>query len=199
MADRIVQLIDGRNNDNIYPVSINDAPIITVTSTDPGAGSSLATNHFVAVTGAQSTVGAADISSNAVTTAKIADNAVTADKINFATLGGNYSTSEVDTGFTWINGKSIYKKTVDMGALPNNAFKNVNHNISNFEMLVKAEGAMLSSDSWAPLPQNLYGVSSLYGGTGIAFRVTASAITIATTSDQSNKTAYITLYYTKSA
>ena len=30
MADRIVQLIDGRNNDNIYPVSINDAPIITV-------------------------------------------------------------------------------------------------------------------------------------------------------------------------
>ena len=66
-------------------------------------------------------------------------------------------------------------------------------------MLVKAEGAMLGSDSWAPLPQNFYGVSSLYGGTGIAFRVTASVVTIATTSDQSNKTAYITLYYTKSA
>lgn len=86
MADRIVQLIDGRNNDNIYPVSINDAPIITVTSTDPGAGSSLATNHFVAVTGTQSTVGAVDLASNSVTTPKIADGSVTADKVDLSSF-----------------------------------------------------------------------------------------------------------------
>lgn len=87
MADRIVQLIDGRNNDNIYPVSINEAPIITVTNTDPGAGSSLAANHFVAVTGTStSLVGSADLATNAVTTGAIADEAVTADKIDYSTL-----------------------------------------------------------------------------------------------------------------
>lgn len=33
--------------------------------------------------------------------------------IDFATLlFGNYSTSEVDTGFKWIDGKSIFKKTI---------------------------------------------------------------------------------------
>lgn len=96
MADRIVQLID-KNNDNIFPVTTVDGPTITVTSTDPGAGSSLAANHFVAVTGSGSaTVGSADLASNSVTTAKIADNAVTtakiaddavtADKIDFSSL-----------------------------------------------------------------------------------------------------------------
>ena len=34
-------------------------------------------------------------------------------KIDFTTLAfGNYSTSEVDTGFTYIDGKPIFKKTV---------------------------------------------------------------------------------------
>lgn len=96
MADRIVQLVD-KNDDNIYPVTTADGPTITVTSTDPGAGSSLAANHFVAVTGSGSaTVGSADLASNSVTTAKIADSAVTTakiaddtvtmDKIDFSTL-----------------------------------------------------------------------------------------------------------------
>lgn len=37
---------------------------------------------------------------------------VTSDKIDFATLNfGNYSTTEADTGFKWIDGKAIYKRT----------------------------------------------------------------------------------------
>lgn len=88
MADKIVQLIDGRNNDNIFPVSaIGDIPVITVTSTDPGEGSSLAENHFVAVVGSgTASVGASDLAINSVTTAKIADQAVTSDKINYDTI-----------------------------------------------------------------------------------------------------------------
>lgn len=38
--------------------------------------------------------------------------AVTAGKIDFTTLKfGNYSATEQDTGFKWIDGKAIYKKT----------------------------------------------------------------------------------------
>lgn len=51
MADRIVQLEDS-NGDKIYPVSVlpDGQAYIEVTSTDPGEGSALAENHFVAVT-----------------------------------------------------------------------------------------------------------------------------------------------------
>ena len=48
----------------------------------------------------------------------------------------SYSTSEVNTGKKWIDGKPIYRKVVDCGALPNNTSKTVNHNISNFGELV---------------------------------------------------------------
>lgn len=51
MADKIVQLIDN-NGDNIYPVVQHETiPSITMTSTDPGEGSPLAANNFVAVYG----------------------------------------------------------------------------------------------------------------------------------------------------
>jgi hypothetical protein len=44
----------------------------------------------------------------------VSSGAVTASKIDFSTLNfGNYSTSEVDTGFTWIDGSKIYKKTIE--------------------------------------------------------------------------------------
>ena len=44
----------------------------------------------------------------------------------------DYSTSEVDTGYTWTDGSPIYKKTINIGALPNATTKSVAHNISNF-------------------------------------------------------------------
>ncbi len=50
------------------------------------------------------------INDGAVTTAKINDGAVTADKIDFSTMPGNYSTSETLTGYTWTNGKPIYRR-----------------------------------------------------------------------------------------
>lgn len=113
MADRIVQLID-KNNDNIFPVTTVDAPTITVTSTDPGAGSTLAANHFVAVTGSgTATVGASDLASNSVTTAKIADGAVTTDKIDYSGIRstftyecGNTSNNNINNN-TWYDQKTI--------------------------------------------------------------------------------------------
>lgn len=113
MADRIVQLVD-KNDDNIYPVTTVDGPTITVTSTDPGAGSSLASNHFIAVVGnGTATVGASDLASNSVTTAKIADNAVTTDKIDYNGIRstftyecGNTSNNNINNN-TWYDQKTI--------------------------------------------------------------------------------------------
>ena len=55
------------------------------------------------------TVTTSAIKDKAVTTDKIADGAVTAPKIDPALI--NYSTSEVNTGAKWIDGKAIYKRT----------------------------------------------------------------------------------------
>lgn len=110
MADRIVQLVD-KNDDNIYPVTTADGPTITVTSTDPGAGSSLAANHFVAVTGSgTATVGSADLASNSVTTAKIADGAVTPAKIDFT--GWPFVSNVISSDTTFGNGNTVASVTV---------------------------------------------------------------------------------------
>lgn len=68
----------------------------------------------------------AAIADNAVTTAKIADSNVTPAKLDFASLSNgivvnssgtiatiplDYSTSEVNTGQKWIDGKTIYRRT----------------------------------------------------------------------------------------
>lgn len=45
-----------------------------------------------------------------------------------------YSTTETAIG-TWIDGKTIYRKVVDTGALPNATVKNVAHNISNLDFV----------------------------------------------------------------
>lgn len=51
------------------------------------------------------------LAANAVDTSNIVNSAVTASKIDFTTLDfGNFSTSEVDTGMTWVDGKHIYKR-----------------------------------------------------------------------------------------
>lgn len=59
---------------------------ITVTSVDPGEGSTLAEGEFIGVYGDAELVQTADIANTAITTAKIANKAVTSDKIDFSTL-----------------------------------------------------------------------------------------------------------------
>lgn len=62
---------------------------------------------------------------------------------NLIKSGGNgdideYSTTETKTNKVWIDGKPIYRKVVNFGALPNNTTKSVAHNISNMETVVFA-------------------------------------------------------------
>ena len=107
---------------------------------------------------------------------------------------GNYSTSEVDTGFTWVDGKSIYKKTISIGALPNNTTKNVAHGITSIDKIINWTGASTNTLNnqaiLLPSPANAT----------FTVAVNNTNIVITTTSDRSGYSySYITLYYTKTA
>ena len=145
-------------------------------------GSTLSTPSDVAY------VGTNNIADSAVTTNKVAAGAITAAKTDF---GGNYSTSEVDTGFTWIDGKHVYKKTIDFGTLPNSNSKAVSHGISNLGYVIKTESMMRDSGNtgWWTIPYVTVDIVS----------VDRTNINIHSTGDLTAYSAYVTLYYTKSS
>ena len=100
-----------------------------------------------------------------------------------------YSTEEREIG-VWTDGKPLYEKTVNFGAIPNNTSKSVAHNISNLDKVVSFDGVMFSSDSFETVPS---GENSnfrlLVNDTNV--RITTSA----NWNDWSDS--YITIRYTK--
>ena len=109
----------------------------------------------------------------------------------------NYSTSEVDTKVKWVDGSTIYRKTINFGALPDSSAKTVAHNISNIANIIKVEGwAKATTGVMAVLPF----VSTVGLANGIQVVYDATDITVTTGTDRTNfTTCYITLYYTKSS
>ena len=110
-----------------------------------------------------------------------------------------YSTEEQIVG-EWIDGRNIYEKTVDCGALPNATTKEVAHGISNLDMVVDYEGMACNPTtvSCLPLP---YAVSSSTVSTTrsqVSILFSSSNIRIICDEDRSafSKT-YVTLRYTK--
>lgn len=107
--------------------------------------------------------------------------------------GNMYSTTEKIVG-QWTDGKPVYQKTINFGALPNANVKSVAHGISNMAQVLKIEGFINegsgvnyfnSNFSW----ENLNAHISVY--------VDSTNINIHTGLDRSNCTANITLQYTK--
>ena len=102
----------------------------------------------------------------------------------------NYSTTEQKTGQKWIDGKDIYFKTIDIGVLPDNSYKIINHGISGFERIIDVK---------------LGGYSDVVGasivGSAIYYLnyVTTSEIRITTAFIASSYNGVATLYYTKTA
>lgn len=134
-----------------------------------------------------------------VDTSDIIDGAVTANKIDFSTMPGNYSLTEVNTGYAWIDGSPIYKKTISFGALPNNTTKSVDHNISNFNFAIKIEGFAVNTagDETIPLPLP----SKTAASDSLELTVSSSKVMVSTKNSgywsSTFPTCYITLYYTK--
>ena len=135
------------------------------------------------------------IGTNGIATNMIQNNAVTASKIDFSTFGdGNYSTSEQDTGFTWTDGKTIYKKTINFGALPNATSKTLNLNIANLDTIVNSE-AFCKYTNGINFPIPFTNTNDFTASVMMNF--TSTQISITTGSDRSGATGYVTVYYTK--
>lgn len=118
------------------------------------------------------------------------DGWITPNDIDWSTF--TYSTSEQRVG-TWINGKPVYKKTVNTGTMPNNARKQVAHGISNLDFIISMSGAAYGSSTFVPIPYADTTASSnigLFVGSGDIIIFTGSNFSYLTTS-------YVTLYYTK--
>lgn len=139
-------------------------------------------------------IGGAPLPANSVNGQAIAGGAVTAAKTAF---GGNYSTSEVNTGFTWIDGKPIYKRTFTG-----------THTTNTSLILIASSGidSLVDSTGWTTFEGAVYNLGdarylntgSLYYGSSINKIISSGNINLFTTGTASGSNTHaVTLYYTK--
>lgn len=108
-------------------------------------------------------------------------------------IPNNYSTTEQDTGTRWIDGKTIYRKVVNFGALPNNTSKTVAHGIVGWENFIRIYGWAKTGTVVVPLPF----VSSSALSAAMSLNINNTTIDITAGSDRSAFSGYIVLEYTK--
>ena len=118
--------------------------------------------------------------------ADIIDGALTA--LSEATT---YSTTEQVIG-TWIDGKPLYRKTINIGALPDTTTKEISHNIANISTITKVYGFATTGQTFYPLPF-VYDVTTKT----IGLYANVTKIFVWTGNDRSSFTGYVTLEYTK--
>lgn len=110
-------------------------------------------------------------------------------------LNKKYSTSETSTGETWVDGKTIYQKTIKITSLNSN--RTYTHGISNFGELIDIYGTgYWSGQGWQPVQRVVTDGIAPYGlglgdidSTKFMFQVGSSY--------SGFQKAYITLKYTK--
>ena len=108
--------------------------------------------------------------------------------------GEKYSTTERKVG-TWIDGKPVYQKTIDCGALPNSTNKTVAHNVSNINIIVRAFGFAVNADHQSMF---LSYVSANALGENVGYFADRTNIYIGDGYNWSSFTkTYITIQYTK--
>ena len=107
----------------------------------------------------------------------------------------DYSTDEKIVG-TWIDGRPIWQKTINFGALRNTTTKNVAHEISNFDKPINIWGYGYKSDSRIPLPYT--DPTNLANCLGV--NCDATNVWVISKANRSNYTeSYITIQYIKTA
>lgn len=104
----------------------------------------------------------------------------------------NYSTTEVNTGNKWIDGKPIYRKVINFGALPDTSTKAVAHNISNLDTIIDYKALAKSINAILPIPY-----MALTASYGIYMYFDATNITVETGYNRSAYSMYVVLEYTK--
>lgn len=110
--------------------------------------------------------------------------------------GLDYSETEQESNIKWIDGKSIFQKTINFGSMPNNMQKVVAHNIVTIEEVIAVEGyAQDSGAANAQWIQLTFVFSTTLASTVFvnATNVVIKAIGNLTTHEE----CFITIYYTK--
>ena len=107
----------------------------------------------------------------------------------------HYSTDEQVIG-TWIDGKTLYEKTVDCGALPNNDSKQVAHGITNIDKIVNFVGIAYAMSSGTAVQLAYPSSNSTFA---IDMSVNNTNIVFLTFTDRTSFNGYVTIRYTKSA
>lgn len=115
--------------------------------------------------------------------------------LNGGLARNNYSTDEQVVG-TWIDGKPLYQKTIDFGALPNATTKTVSSGLTNVTIFdIKAVAYGSSSTSMLPYVD---GGSAATANMGIYYDRSNNNISVKTGSDRSSiANCYVTIQYTK--
>ena len=108
---------------------------------------------------------------------------------------GDRSTSEVDTGMKWIDGRTIYQKTFAMGGLKVASKTTVPHGIKNLDMVINIRGIAKEDSIGATI--NLPHAADQQAYT-VTVYVDNSSVNIQTYADQSGyKTSFVTIQYIK--
>ena len=105
----------------------------------------------------------------------------------------NYSEKEIDTHTTWIDGKTIYKKTVKTGLISSGT-KQKSHGIENLVTVVKMEGIAINTNrEFVVLPRGHKDNEH----DGISLQLLGDNIKIVAGAFNEFADSYITVYYTK--
>lgn len=107
----------------------------------------------------------------------------------------NYSTTEQKTGRKWIDGKDIYQKTINCGAINGTSDIEIDHNITGIDTVISLVGILKElAGSFIPLPY------ATPASLDVMFRLSINATKIILTKGsviQDGGIAYVTVRYTK--
>jgi hypothetical protein len=131
------------------------------------------------------------LANGAVTGVKIADRTITASKISSAFT--DYSITEQNTGRLWIDGKTIYRKHVNLGSLTNTTPKSVAHGISNLSTVVSLTGFATNGTVFLPLPLARYNNFA----SQIGLYMDTTNVVVEPGNDRTSYTGYVVIEYTK--
>ena len=109
----------------------------------------------------------------------------------------SYSETEQKTGGKWIDGKPIYRKIVDIGALPNATTKTVAHNISNYGVFTTIKGIAFNSAKTAQIELPYVATNAANINYAISIEINGSDIQIITGINRTSLSGYAILEYTK--
>lgn len=106
-----------------------------------------------------------------------------------------YSTDEIKTNKVWIDGKPIYRKVINMGDLPSNSSKIINHNIKNIDFVTSISGLGVTSTNHYNIPFSPN--EAMFSGLSVSMRASSTEISVSVNKTVSGHTVYGIMEYTK--